>query len=270
LEARSNNTYPLIDTHAHLEEVQGLKEALEEANACGVKKIIAVGSDLASSKNALKIAKEFKDLGVYAALGLHPGNLEGEDIGKTIEFIEANIAQAVAVGEIGLDYWYKPARKPGPARDLQNEVFKRQLILAKKHNLPVSIHSRGAWKECLEMVKDAGVEKCVFHWYSGPQDILASVLEAGFFISATPAAEYSPEHRRAIEMTPIEKIFLETDSPVSFKPESGRYESRPEHTLRSLKAVSQIKGVSQEVVASITTEKAVEFFCLGGGFQNGI
>jgi len=266
LEARLNKKYPVIDTHAHLEDVADLEQALRRAKEADISGIIAVGCCSEANERVLEICKTFTDFNIYVALGLHPGNLEGEDIDKAIGFIEKNIAQAVAVGEIGLDYWYKPARKDGPARSLQQDVFARQLELAKRHDLPVSIHSRGAWKECLKMAKEAGIKKCVFHWYSGPEDILEDVLKAGFFISATPAAEYSPEHRKAIEKTPLERLFLETDSPVRFKPEAGPYESQPQDVLRSLKAVAQIKGEGQNTVARVTTRNAVGFFRLEGGF----
>jgi len=179
-----------------------------------------------------------------------------------VEFLEKHIKDAIAIGEIGLDYWYKQARKDGPGRNLQNEFFKKQLELSIKHNKPVVIHSRGAWRACLDMTLETGVKKGIFHWYSGPEDVLKDLLDAGFFISATPSCEYSKEHIRAIEIAPLEKILLETDSPVTYKPESGSYKSEPGDVYRTLKAVARIKNMDEETLAQKTTETAIKFFGL--------
>lgn len=248
----------LIDTHAHLEEVKDLKGAIRRAVKAGVIAIIAVGSDYESNLWILNESKKYetRKLKIYPALGLHPWGLDLSKVNETINLIEKNIDIIVALGEIGLDYWYKDARKNDEVKGLQKEVFWRVLNLARKNNKPVSIHSRGAWMDCVDMTVEAGVKKAVFHWFSGPLDVLKKLLDYGYYISATPAAAYSKEHRKVIENTPLENIVLETDTPVVYVGEV----SEPAHIVKALNAVAELKGEKVGVVAEKTTENARKIF----------
>ncbi len=252
----------LIDTHAHLEEIEDLAAALKRASQKGVAAVVAVGADLQSNQQVLKIAQSYRQPRIYPALGMHPGNLVPGEISSCLKLIEEHIDEAVALGEIGLDFWYKEARKDPAVRERQKQVFLQQLALARRYQKAVIIHSRGAWRECLDNLRDAGIEQAVFHWYSGPQDVLEEILKAGYFISATPAAEYSPEHRQAIADTPLEKLLIETDSPVVFKPASGKYTSEPKDVFRSLQAVAQIKQLKAEEIAAQSYRSARVLFAL--------
>jgi len=255
--------YKLIDTHAHLEQLSELEPALKRAKEAGIEAIVWVGSDYQSNKQILESFQLYdKILKLYPVLGIHPGELENVDLDDFFYFLEQNINKAIAVGEIGLDYWYKQARKEGTARGTQQEVFCRQLDLANQYNRPVVIHSRGAWRDCLQFATERRLKKVLFHWYSGPEDILKDVLKAGYFISATPSCEYSTEHRRAIKAVPLENILLETDTPVRYRPKSGEYDSEPRDVVRTLEAVTDIKNVSKEDLAKVTLENAVRFFDL--------
>ena len=253
----------LIDTHAHLEEIDNLAQALEKAKQAGVEAVIGVGQGHQSNKQLLDICQKHKDiLKIYPAMGVHPGCVENCNLDDAFNFIEENIQKIVAIGEIGLDYWYKKARKEGPGRDLQNLTFQRQLDLACRYDKPVIIHSRGSWQACLEILSRYDIKKANFHWYSGPQDILEQLLERNYFISATPAAEYSPEHKNAIAKAPLDKIFLETDSPVRYKPVQGEYNAQPQDVLRALRAVAAIKNISEDKVAESANNNAIDFFGL--------
>lgn len=248
----------LIDTHAHLEDVKNLKEAIERAVEAGVAAIVAVGSDQKSNLWIMyeSMKYEVKGLRIYPALGLHPWGLDEGKINETIEFIRRNINGIVAVGEVGLDYWYEDARRSEAKRRIQREAFWKILHLSRECNKPVSIHSRGAWMDCVNMVIEASVEKAVFHWFSGPLEALKKLLDYGYYVSATPAAAYSREHRKIILNTPLENIVLETDSPVVYAGEAAE----PSHIVKALKAVAEIKGVSVGVVAEETTENARRIF----------
>jgi len=250
----------LIDTHVHLEEVEDLPGALDRARQAGVEAIIAVGSTFQSNKRLLEICEDCKNFKIYLALGIHPSDLTPEDMQAIAGLIEENIERIVAIGETGLDYWYKEARKEGPGRQLQKEAYSAQLDLAVKYNKPAIIHSRGAWRDCLDMAVEKKVKKAVFYWYSGPIDVLSDLLNQGYLISAAPSAEYSPEHREVIKNTPVEKILLETDSPVTYKPESGKYRSEPKDVARTLKAVAQIKDMEEGRMANEANETAIKFF----------
>lgn len=255
--------YKLIDTHAHLEQIPDLGLALKQAKEIGVKSIVWVGSSYDSNKKLLELLAECnKILKVYPALGLHPGELENINLENAFCFLEENIDQAVAIGEIGLDYWYKQARKEGAPRELQRHVFHQQLDLAVKFNKPVILHSRGAWRECLRLSLECRLTKVLFHWYSGPDDILDELLEAGYYISASPACEYSKEHRRAIEKTPPERILLETDAPVRYRPKTGEYDSRPKDVLRTLKTVAKIKQLGIDEFSDVAWTNTIDFFRL--------
>ncbi len=250
--------YELIDTHAHLEEVESLDRVLKEAERAGVTSIITMGSTHKSNEWALKISEKqsWGKVKVYAALGLHPWGLEDLNIDSTLGFIRKNVERAVGVGEIGLDYWLREVRRDLEKKKIQKLVFRSLLEIAKDHDKPASIHSRGAWEDCLEMVREVGLKKVVFHWFSGPTEVLEGVLMEKFFISATPAVAFSREHRRAVQVAPLESLLLETDSPVKYRGEV----SQPAHIIKSLKAVAGLKGIDEETVANETTKNARTIF----------
>ena len=104
-----------------------------------------------------------------------------------------------------------------------------------------------------------GIDRAVFHWFTGFSSVLKDIIDGGYFVSATPAAEYHEEHRRAVKEAPLRRLLLETDCPVTYGREV-RYESRPIDVLRGLKAVSQLKGVDEATIAEQTTRNAIEFF----------
>lgn len=248
----------LIDTHAHLEDVENLKEAIKRAVEAGVMAIIAVGSDYDSNLWVMHESQKYETekLKIYPALGLHPWNLDAARVEVTIEIIRNNIEKTVALGEVGLDYWYKNIRKDDSGKESQRKAFRRILDIARENDKPVSIHSRGAWMDCVNMTIEANVKKAVFHWFTGPNDALKKLLEHGYYISATPASAYSKEHRRAILNTPLENIILETDSPVVYSGET----SEPAHVVKALKSVVELKGESMRTVAEKTTENAKRIF----------
>jgi TatD DNase family protein len=248
----------LFDGHTHLEEIGDLSGAIARAGESGVFSIVTVGSDYESNKRALEISGTYERTVVYAALGIHPWNLKARQLETTLRFIEEHMGKAVAVGEIGLDYWIKRARKNPSERELQKEAFARLLDLAKKNKKPAIVHCRGAWEDCVDLVMEAQIQKAIFHWFSGPIEVLEKVLDHGYFISATPAAAYSEKHQRAIARAPLENLLLETDSPVEYEGKAAE----PADVRKTLEAVAKIKVVKKEEVAEITTLNALQFFDL--------
>lgn len=253
----------VIDTHAHLDHVDNIEEALSQADQLGVTGVVAVSIDLAANKKNLEIKKKITAPSIYVALGMHPESLENTDqqaIDDCFKFVKEHIKEAVAVGEIGLDYWYKWARKNDEKKKLQREVFERYLNLAKESNLPAIIHSRGSWRDCLDIAKSIGVKKANFHWYSGPGDILDEIVSCGFFVSASPALSYSPQHQDAIRRAPIENTLIETDSPVFYSEGEGGFAATPKDVLRTLKLYAAIKNLSEEKVAQALYQNSKDFF----------
>jgi len=242
----------LIDTHCHLEEIKNLDSVIEKAKSVGVIAIIAVGSDYQSNRRILfDIAPKYEGF-VFPALGYHPGELKLSEIADNLKFIENSIKEAVGIGEIGLDY--KKDIKKSVSVDLQKSVLRRLLAIAKRDQKPVIIHSRYAWQDTFDLVKESGVEKAVFHWYSGTSSVRRKIIEGNYFLSANPAAEYSREHREAIKDASLDRLLLETDSPVR--------DWKPADVLKSLNAVAELKNLSQEEIAQITTDNAIKFFDL--------
>jgi TatD DNase family protein len=257
----STEVYRLVDSHVHLDEIVDVERAIHEAKQVGVVALIAVGQDYESNLKVLELSEKHRAF-VYPALGLHPwslGDMGNAQIALNLRLVEENIARTVAIGEIGLDYHKKVKAAAGKER--QKEVFKAMLELARREDKPVSVHSRYAWKDGFDLVKEAGVSKAVFHWYAGFSSVLREIIAEGYFISATPAGEYHDEHKRAIKEIPLENLLLETDSPVTYGRET-RYESRPSDIIRALGAVAQVKGLGRGVVAEQTTENAVRLFGL--------
>ncbi len=238
-----------VDSHAHLDELDDLSEALQEARRGGVKGIIGVGVDVESNKKILKIAQE-NDGFVYPAIGYHPWQIREEEIEENLSFIRNHIEECVALGEIGLDYKVKVKK------DLQQKIFKNLLDIAQRFNKPIIVHCRFSHRRAFEMVKEVGIKRAVFHWYSGPINLLEEILNSGYFISATPALTYSPPHQEAIKRTPLERILLETDSPVSYQ---GR-EARPKDVGISLENVARLKKLDPVMVSEQTTMNASWLF----------
>lgn len=252
----------IIDTHAHLDHIENVDEALERAHQAGVVAIVCVGVDLAANRKNLELQKKTVHPKIYVALGIHPGNINAAEIEETIEFIRAHIHEAIAIGETGLDYWYKWARKDEEKKKEQRDVFQKQLALSKEFDLPIIIHSRGAWRDCLNMAKDAGVHKALFHWYSGPVNILEEIMAAGYYVSASPSLVYSPQSREAITHAPIERVLIETDSPVFYSSGESGFLAEPKDVFRTLKAYSELKSVDEVSALAQFNTNAKEFFNL--------
>jgi len=253
--------HKLIDTHAHLDEIENLDLVLKQATASGIVAIVAVGSDCESNAKTMEIFQRYHTY-VYPALGLHPCNLANlgpAQINENLQFIEQNIATAIAIGEIGLDYDKRIIKTA--SKELQKDTLRQLLNLAKKYDKPVVIHSRYAWRDSLQLVQDAGVTKAIFHWFTGFSNVLKDVIASGYFISATPATEYHEEHRRAVRETHLNKLLLETDSPVTYGREE-KYKATPADVLKSLKATAQLKQVDEATLAIQTTRNAIRFFAL--------
>jgi TatD DNase family protein len=168
--------YQLIDTHAHLEEIENLESVLTLAKEAGLAAIVAVGSDLASNQKTLDIAEKYPGF-VYPALGWHPWYIKESEIAVNLEFIKANIDRAVAIGEVGLDY-HKRVRAAAD-KALQKSALAELLKIAREHDKPALIHSRYAWRDAFDMVKGAGLAKAVFHWYTGTSSAFRDGLPSG-------------------------------------------------------------------------------------------
>lgn len=245
----------LVDSHVHLDQLSDATAALEAARDVGVSAVIAVGTDRASNERTLDLAEKWKGF-VYPAIGLHPCHLAGYDasrIAEELKLIQENLAIASALGEVGLDY-HKRTLAQVP-REMQQEILADVLALATSADLPVLVHSRYAWTDALRLVGESGVAKAVFHWFTGFSGVLQGIMDAGYYVSATPAVEYHEEHRRAVRAVPLEQLLLETDAPVWYG-RTNRYQSCPADVVRSLRAVAELRAESEDNIAAVTTRAA--------------
>ncbi len=245
--------FKLIDTHAHLDEVQDLEGALKRAQDAGVQAVVGVGTDLASNEKILQIAARFPNF-VLPAVGLHPWRLEGIDPAAHLGFIEKELPRCVALGEVGLDFALKTSKEE------QEEALRGLLTLARRAKKPILLHARRAWAEAFGMLKSQGIERAIFHWYSGPLDLLQQVIAQGYWVSATPAAAYSARHRLAVQAAPLDQLVLETDAPESYR--GAR--SEPKDLLETLQSVSELKGRPPGEIAAHTYWNSLAFFRLAG------
>jgi TatD DNase family protein len=248
----------LIDTHAHLDEIEDIQQTIDNAKKAGLVAVIAVGCDIASNVKTMEIADGYPDF-VYPALGYHPESIKESEIETNLDFIRENIDKAVAIGEIGLDYakWVRASSD----KDLQKQVFKELLKIAKDNDKPVCIHSRYAWRDALDAVVESGVVKAVFHWYTGTSSVLRDIIAHSYYLSVTPAVEYHEEHRRAVREAPLDRLLLETDSPVVYaRGREGEFNASPADVLRSLKGAAALRGMSEAEIAEVTTQNARRLF----------
>jgi TatD DNase family protein len=239
----------MIDCHAHLNELEDVDGALRRAQEAGLTGIVAVGMDLASNRATLELHRRFPHV-VYPAVGYHPWSLTPESVEENLAFIKEHLAQCVALGEVGLDYRAKPKKK------MQQEVLAKLLALAARENRPVIVHTRFSQQRAHRMVKEAGIVKAVFHWYSGPLEVLQEILADGYFISATPALAYSPPHQAAAQAAPLSRILLETDAPVAYQDKL----SEPADLLVTARELSRVKGVELSQIIDATTANSKGFF----------
>ena len=257
----------IIDTHAHLDHIEDLDQSLKTAVKEDVEGIVAVSVSLESSKKTLEISKRINTPKIYPALGIHPSDIVKDDLGGLKKLITDYKEDLYAVGEIGLDYWYKDVRNDERKKEEQRYVFRTLLNVAYEFNLPAIIHSRGAWKDAYDIVCDVGIKKAVFHWYDGPFKVLDQIMKKGYFISTTPNLLYNENLRSLVERIDRKQLLLETDSPVYFlnrRTDEG-FVAEPRDVWRTLRAYCSLMRVSEEVMVNVFNTNAKYFFNLNKG-----
>lgn len=239
----------MIDGHAHLNEIADIEGAMERAASAGVTEVIGVGMDMESNRITLDLARRFPGV-IHPAIGYHPWSIVPDSIEENLQFIRENLAGCIALGEVGIDYRIKLKKQ------IQWDVFEKVLRMAVEMGKPVIIHSRYSHRRTYEMTAQSGVERAVFHWYSGPEDLVARIVESGYFVSASPALAYSPPHRAAMAAAPIGRILVETDAPVEYQ---GKI-SEPADLAGTVRDLAKLKGIALEEAAALTEENTRRFY----------
>lgn len=255
---------PLFDTHAHYQDNafrQDRRELLEALPAANVEAVVVPGVDVESSRAALALAEAYG--GIYAAVGIHPEDCAG----CTEEDFEAVRAlcghpKAVAIGEIGLDYYWKE----NPPREFQQKVFRRQLDMARELDLPVVVHDREAHGDCLDIVLTYPEIRGVFHCFSGSPEMAETLLKRGWYLGFDGPITYKNAKRapEVAAVTPLDRIVIETDAPyLSPVPNRGR-RNDSRNLPYIVDKLAEWKGVSPEEMARVTWENGLRLFGLEG------
>jgi len=248
-----------IDTHAHLCDEAFDADRHELACALpqmGVQKVVEIACDPATFLFSLEFAKEHPN--VHIAFGIHPEyahTCTEADFGFLRECLAHE--KAVALGEIGLDYHWQPE-----TREQQIEVFKRQLSIAKELDKPVSLHIRDAFGDCMEILEEFGPYKGVMHCFSGSAEIAKRCVSLGYHIAFGGALTFK-NNRRGVEAAaavPLDRLLIETDCPyMAPEPFRGK-RCDPSMVGRACEKMAEIKGISLEEMAAITTLNAQKLF----------
>jgi TatD DNase family protein len=257
----------LLDSHTHIDmrEFDADREGvLQRAREAGVTAVIDIGIDIASSEAAIALAEKHSD--VFATVGIHP-----HDASKVTDAAIARLEalakhpKVVAVGETGLDFYRNRSSK-----ESQVEAFKRQLELASKAGLPVVIHSRNANDEVFEILREwvAGMKDGrrpvgVLHCFSGDADLGKKYIDMGFLIAFDGPVTYPKSSAAGVaKEIPLDKMLIETDCPF-LTPQAHRGKrNEPSYVSYVASKIAEVKGVTGESVAEVTSANAIRLFRL--------
>ena len=249
----------LVDIHCHLNQElfkKDINEVIEKAKKVGVKAIIVSGTNPFANKEVLEMAKI--DPVIKVSLGLHPidalGLSEGEtgivksegkvNLEEEFKFIKENKDKIVAIGEIGLDYYWDKDH-----HDEQKEVFRKILRLAIKLKKPVVIHTWAAEEDCLNILEEEikGKIPVVLHCFGGRKSLVSRARESGYYFSVPPSTVRTGNFNTMIKKIPLEQLFTETDAPWQGPYKGERCE--PAHVSETIKKIAEIKDISVEEAA---------------------
>lgn len=254
----------LFDTHAHLSDKQfdrDLEDVITRAKETfGVSRILNIGYNRETIATCLQLAETYDF--IYAAVGWHPHDAEAMEDGD-IEWLErlATHRKVVALGEMGLDYYrdYAP-------RDVQADVFRRQIALAKSVRLPVVIHNREATDDVIRILREEKAEDVggVMHCFSGDWETAKQCLDLGFYIGIGGPVTFkkSEQLREVVRRLPLDRLVVETDCPyLAPEPRRGR-RNETGYVRYVAEKIADIRGLSVEQLAAVTTENACRLFKL--------
>ena len=253
----------LFDTHSHYNDQKfekDLDEIIQATFDSGVAKFMCIGYDLESSKKAIEISKKYEN--IFATCGISPNDIDGLDLSclKEIEDIAKN-PKVLAIGEIGLDYYWEKDEK---MRGLQKEFFINQIGIANKLDLPIVIHTRDAYLDTIEILKE---NKCkntgIFHCCPLNNELIKDGLELGYYISFSGGITFkNAKPEASVELVPLDRILIETDSPyLTPEPYRGqRNDSRK--VIEVARKIAKIKNKSLEEIAEITYQNALNIYKL--------
>ncbi|MDO5732176.1 MAG: TatD family hydrolase [Eubacteriales bacterium] len=248
----------LYDSHCHLNDEdfrEDLVEVYQRALDVGVERMMVIACDLDSMRAIESFIEPWPKM--RGALGLHPQDAKYFDDSEVEAllfdvFSRAPKNRILALGEIGLDYYYENTE-----REIQKRVFRRQIEIAHELNLPIIIHDRDAHRDCLDILQGAKADGLlreragVFHCYSGSPEMLRELFELGFYIGFDGPLTFKNSRRlpEVLAACPLDRFLIETDSPyLSPEPRRGR-RNEPSHLIHIAAKIAELRGLSLEAVA---------------------
>lgn len=248
-----------FDSHAHYNDERfrdNKDELIMDMYKDEITNIVCAGYSLEASKEAIDIAERFHH--VFATCGISPNDVSN-NVDRELEEIEklARNSKVVAIGEIGLDYYWNKDNK-----ELQREVFIKQIEIANRLELPIVIHTREAVMDTIQILKEHPVlKKGIFHCCPLNQELIKEGLKLGFYISFSGNATFkNAKSAGCIELVPMDRILIETDSPY-LSPEPHRGETNTSRNVKFVaEKIAEVKGIALEEVAELTRENAKMIF----------
>lgn len=253
----------LFDTHAHLNADQfeeDVDEVIKRAQAEGVSNIVVVGFDEKTIKGALKLAESYEF--IYAAVGWHP--VDAIDMNDDhLAWIEqlASHPKVVALGEMGLDYYWDKSPK-----NVQKDVFRKQIRLAKKVKLPIIIHNRDAHEDIVKILKeeDAAEVGGIMHCFGSSLEIAKQCIEMNFYLSFGGPVTFknAKKPKEVAKEIPLDRLLIETDCPyLSPHPNRGK-RNEPSYVKLVAEAIAEIKEIPYQELVRATNENAKKLFAI--------
>lgn len=251
----------LFDTHTHFDDEkfdEDRYEMINKAHDSGVDLILNAAADIESSRAGVLLSKEFDF--IYSSVGFHPSVAKDVtmDMFSEIETLAKN-PKVVAIGEAGLDYYYDDS-----PRDIQKDIFRKQIELAKRLKLPIIVHDRDAHEDTINILKEANAKECggVLHCFSGSVEMAKTILTMGLYISVGGVVTFKNAKKlvEVVKYIPMDRLLLETDAPyLTPEPYRGKRNYSGYVGLVAEK-VAELKGLSSEEVAERTFENGKRFF----------
>lgn len=259
---------PLFDTHAHLDAKrfsEDFDDVLARAREAGVQQIVAIGASRGFESNLSTLAIAEAHDWIWASVGIHPhdARVATDEVIAQIEAIAREHPRVVAIGETGLDYHYDHS-----PRDVQRDVFRRFLQMARALSRPVIIHTREAEEDTVAILREEGAEQCggVLHCFSGTRWLAEQALELGFYVSFSGIVTFrsAREVQEVARIVPADRILIETDCPyLAPTPRRGK-RNEPAYVAHTLRHIAELRGADPEELAQQTTENARRFYGLSG------
>jgi TatD DNase family protein len=247
---------PLFDAHAHLYDeafAHDLEAVLHRAAARGVQAVLTVSETVAEAQCILTLAERYPLIKPCA--GLYPTILDHQAAAEMLAFIQHHQARLVAIGEVGLDYWKV---QDATDREVQRDILAQHIALARQLDLPLNVHSRSAGRHTIAWLREHGATRVLMHAFDGKASAAMAGIEAGYYFSIPPSLVRSPQKQKLVQHLPLERLLLESDSPVLGPVHDQRNE--PQNIWLTCVEIAALKGVSVEEVAHVTTANARRLF----------